>query len=216
MFNFPRYSVLQGHEQKAFIPYDGIGAGAPAGSFELVRDEAVTVTENEVLLKSGEKMPFAYLAIATGSWQPSPSKLKSIDRDEACAELRQLQQSVEAAETIAVIGGGAVGVELAGDIASYYAKKDITLIHSRDQLLPRFGKKLHDHVMDVLSKLGVRIVLSQRPRLSHNMGDEKSGSLTFSDGRIETYDLIVSSLKHSTFVCTAILADHRFRSHAPA
>ena len=76
------------------------------------------VTENEVFLACGENIPFAYLAIATGSWQPSPSKLKSFDRDEACGELQQLQRSVEAAETIAVIGGGAVGIELAGDIAS--------------------------------------------------------------------------------------------------
>jgi apoptosis-inducing factor 2 len=156
----------------------------------------VSLTENEVVLKSGEKIPFAYLAIATGSWQPSPSKLKSIERDDACAELQQLQQSVEAAETIAVVGGGAVGVELAGDIASYYQKKDVTLIHSRDQLLPRFGRKLHDHVMDVFSQLGIRVILGQRPRLLHSLSDKKSGSLTFPDGRVKSYDLIVSSLRY--------------------
>ena len=124
-----------------------------------------------------------------------PSKLKSIDRDDACAELRQLQKSIETAETIAVIGGGAVGVELAGDIASYYPKKDVTLIHSRERLLPRFGRKLHEHVFDVFSKLGVRMILGQRPRLSNNAGDEKGGSLKYSDGRIQTYNLIVSCVK---------------------
>jgi hypothetical protein len=29
IFNFPRYSVLKGHEQRAFIPYDFIAKGAP-------------------------------------------------------------------------------------------------------------------------------------------------------------------------------------------
>ena len=172
----------------------------------------MSVTENEVVLKSGEKLPFAYLAIATGSWQPSPSKLKSIERDDACAELQKLQQAVEAAETIAVIGGGAVGVELAGDIASYDRKKDVTLIHSRDQLLPRFARKLHEHVMDVFSKLGIRIILGQRPQLSHDSGDEKRGSLAFPDGRVESYDLVVSSLKNRIFSCEAMSADGCVRS----
>lgn len=35
------------------------------------------------------------------------------------------------AKNIAVIGGGAVGVELATDIKSYYPEKSVTLVHSR-------------------------------------------------------------------------------------
>ena len=33
-FNFPRYSLLRGHEQKAFIPYQGLFEKAPEGIFE--------------------------------------------------------------------------------------------------------------------------------------------------------------------------------------
>lgn len=114
-FNFPRNSVLQGHERRAFIPYDGITSAAPTGAFELVHDEVVRLTENSVTLASGREVSYAYLAIATGSRQPSPSKLISTECKEACLELRRLQRSIESAEKIAIVDGGAVGVELASD-----------------------------------------------------------------------------------------------------
>ena len=34
--------------------------------------------------------------------------------------------------------------EFATDIADVYPNKEITLVHSRDQLLPRFDKRMHD------------------------------------------------------------------------
>ena len=34
--------------------------------------------------------------------------------------------------------------EFATDIADVYPDKEITLVHSRDQLLPRFDKKMHE------------------------------------------------------------------------
>ena len=36
---------------------------------------------------------------------------------------------------IVVIGGGAVGVELVGEIASGYPNKNVTLMHNREQIL---------------------------------------------------------------------------------
>lgn len=213
-FNFPRYSVLQGHERRAFIPYDGITSGAPAGAFELIHDEAVRLTENSVTLVSGREVSYAYLAIATGSWQPSPSKLKSTECGEACLELRQLQLSIESAENIAIVGGGAVGVELASDIKSYYPGKLVTLVHSRKQLLPRFGKRLHDHVMDTLEKLGIRIILGQRPQLSYYAGDEKGRSLSFAEGRVETFDLVVSGNDCLALIFRQLTVPSRFLAPA--
>lgn len=35
-------------------------------------------------------------------------------------------------------------IEFATDIADVYPKKEVTLAHSRDQLLPRFDKWMHD------------------------------------------------------------------------
>jgi NADH dehydrogenase FAD-containing subunit len=42
---------------------------------------------------------------------------------------------VKAAKKIVVIGGGAAGVELSGDIRDDYKTKDVTLIHPREILV---------------------------------------------------------------------------------
>jgi apoptosis-inducing factor 2 len=58
LFNFPRYSVLEGHEHKAFVPYAGLAKDAPKGIFELVQDLATNISDSEVELKSRERIKF--------------------------------------------------------------------------------------------------------------------------------------------------------------
>lgn len=64
--------------------------------------------------------------------------------------LFQLQKS----EKVVIIGGGPVGVELAGEIAADFPQKSVTIIHSRDQLIDdrlsqKFLKKIHNGVKDL-------------------------------------------------------------------
>ena len=75
--------------------------------------------------------------------------------------LRTAHYRIKAATSVLVVGGGALGVreckrptvvtnlpdpsvEFATDIADVYPNKEVTLVHSRDQLLPRFDKWMHD------------------------------------------------------------------------
>jgi NADH dehydrogenase FAD-containing subunit len=95
-FNFSRYSAVGGdnREKKAFVPYNNAFARSPEGSWSLVRGKADRIADGEVLLQSGQTLPFDFLAIATGVMHPLPAKVVSPDRDEACAELRGLRQKV--------------------------------------------------------------------------------------------------------------------------
>ena len=200
VFNFPRFSVLQGHEHTAFIPYDGIAKGAPKGIFERVQDRVVGISDTHVLLESGEEIEYAYLAIATGSSQGLPTKVESTEREQGCAELRSVQEAIKSAEKIAVVGAGAVGVELVTDIKAFYPEKNVTLIHSRGQLLNRFGKRLHEYVLPVLQELKIRVLLGERPQLPAGKTLARNATLRFSDDREETFDLVVrltSSSKNS-------------------
>jgi len=189
-FNFPRYSVVQNREQKAFIPYDGLMKNAPEGIFEQIRDFVTGISEGEVELASGRSIPFAYLAIASGVTQSPPAKLLASEKFEACAELKTLQTRIREAKTIAIVGAGAVGVQMAGDIKTFYPKKSVNLIHSRQQLLSTFGPKLHEYVMGKFNEMGVEVRLGERPRLprSPSWGPVK---LEFRDGRSEDFDLVV-------------------------
>jgi NADH dehydrogenase FAD-containing subunit len=197
VFAFPRFSVISGHEAKAFIPYDAICRGAPEGIYKRIRAEVKSVDSKEVLLESGERVPYEYLAIATGCSQPFPARLKSSDRDGGCGELRDFQKRVQSAKSVALVGGGAVGVEMAADIKSFFPEKKVTLIHSREQILPRFGKRLHEHASQALKDLGVELRLGERPTISmHDENDvDASGQsrICFKDSHEDQFDLVVSA-----------------------
>jgi len=191
VFNFPRFSVFQGHEHTAFIPYDGIAKGAPEGIFQRVQNRVVGISDTHVVLASGEEIEYAFLAIATGSSQGLPTNVESTEREQGCAELRSVQEAIKSAERIAVVGAGAVGVELATDIKAFYPEKNVTLVHSRGQLLNRFGKRLHEYVLPVLQELKIKVVLNERPRLPVGKTLARDTTLRFSDEREETFDLVV-------------------------
>ena len=122
LFTFPRFSVVKGYEEWAFIPYTGVATGAPQGIFTHVQGEAIEITGEEIVLKSGEKVSFAYLAIATGTSSGLPNKVASTEREGGMKELSDLQDKIHGAKRIAVVGGGAVGVELASDIKDVFAE----------------------------------------------------------------------------------------------
>ncbi|KAL2869639.1 NAD(P)/FAD-dependent oxidoreductase [Aspergillus lucknowensis] len=198
VFAFPRFSVVQGLEGRAFIPYTGVEAGAPEGCLRKIQGVVTGVFMGEeggkVTLQGGEEVAFEYLVLATGSTQPLPVQVSSTEREDACKELQGVQSVIEESQTIAILGGGAVGVELASDIKDFYQDKEVTLVHSRDQLLNRFGPRLQDHTLTALrNELGVRVLLGERPRLPS--GGESSmtrnARLVFKDGREEAFDLVI-------------------------
>ena len=132
-------------------------------------------------------MDYAYLVIATGSKGSVPAKLASTEIDDACKEMQGVQESIQAAQRIAIVGGGAVGVELAADIKSFYPEKDVTIVHSREWLLSRFKPRLHQYVSEKLRDMGINIILGERPQMTAG-----KNALLFSNGASQEYDLIVS------------------------
>ncbi|KAA8652429.1 Apoptosis-inducing factor 2 [Aspergillus tanneri] len=126
----------------AFIPYDDVAKGAPAGTFTSIQDRSVMVAENQVLPASGDNIDYAYLAIAIVSSQPLPVQLASTEHNEACHVPRDIQQTIKEGQKIAVTGGGAVGFELASDIKDFYPDKEVIQIHSRGQLMSHLASHL--------------------------------------------------------------------------
>jgi NADH dehydrogenase FAD-containing subunit len=208
LFNFPRYSVMRGHERAAFIPYDGLAVDAPKGIFERIQDTAVGLTTKTIVLASGKELEYSHLAIATGSSQPLPVNLISTECEAACHELQQIQNTIQESQSIAIIGGGAVGVELASDIKDFYPSKDVTLVHSHSQLLNNFDVRLRRYAEETLrDELKVRVLLNERPQMPNGGSMARRASLTFSDSRKENFDLVVSVVKHSSLASLTKVVD---------
>lgn len=187
VFAFPRFSAIGGYEKYAFIPYRGLGTRAPKGIFEFVQGKVDTVNERAVRLESGKELEYEYLVIATGTSSAPPSKVVATECLDAQRELRGLQVAIEKAARIAIVGGGAVGVELASDIKDFHPEKSVVLLHSRDRLLPSFGERLHQYVTKRLDEMGVEVWLNERAQIV-----EGSHALKLKQGKEETFDLIVS------------------------
>ncbi|MCT7374093.1 NAD(P)/FAD-dependent oxidoreductase [Chelativorans salis] len=146
-----------------------------------------------VLLSDGEAIRYDVLILATGSvpgyfgrddWAAVSPGLKTIeDARKIRSELLLAFEIAERATdpvtqerlmTIAIIGGGPTGVELAGSIAElsrYTLARDfrnirpesarIILVEAGPRLLPAFSEKLSEYAAERLQRLGVKILTNK-------------------------------------------------------
>lgn len=188
----PRFSVVEGHEDKAFIPYGPYLRQVPDGVLRWIQARALRITKNSVLLSGGEEIPYAFLVVATGAGATDtlPSRVNADDKTEGVAKLRDIQIRIKVARNLVVVGGGAAGVELATDAKSRYPEKTVVLVHSRDNVMHRFGPKLQNAAMDGLRDLGVEVITGDRL-----MGEDKErGVVMLRSGREIQCDFLVSPI----------------------
>ncbi|KAJ9192664.1 hypothetical protein DTO164E3_8247 [Paecilomyces variotii] len=188
---FPRFCVVSGHEHKALIPYGPYLTGAPKGSYEWVQDRVRKIEAGEkggsIELASGEKIKYAYLIFATGAEAGAPSRLGKESKKDAIQVFKNQQERLKAANDVVVIGGGAAGVEIAGDAKATFPEKNVTLVHSRPVLLNTFGPKLQKLAATELGKLGVNILFEERLQEV----DDATGDVILQSGKKITCDCLI-------------------------
>ena len=129
-----------------------------AGSRRLIYVDRASEVEKEIV--------FSALVCATGLSHIIPGQLpdKSLSGQQMHEHLRSLQQEIAAAPLpIAVIGGGPVGCEFAGEVKCEHPEKPVVLLHSRKRLVSSPLSGLSDEFARVLksklSQLGVEVML---------------------------------------------------------
>lgn len=177
------------------------------GTITSLQSHSVTLTTPTA---ESTQLEFDYAIYALGShlpapinlWGPCPSASSNKPRTaevlrpryggtkaESVAWLKEHQHAVQSAESILVVGGGALGIQYATDIASVHPEKQVTLLHSRHRLLPRFdqsmhseSKSIHSHyqsqtyisslvVIQVMEDINVNVILGERLDLSSTTQD---------------------------------------------
>lgn len=136
-----------------------------------IQAKLVELDNNKAILDNNETITFDYCIIATGSTVRGFDNLKidykqSLnDREKQWEDHASVLKNVK---KVAIIGGGTVGVELAGEIAETYPNKKVLLFHSSDRLLPHLSKGASKKAQKVLSQLGVEIILNTRANTDEN------------------------------------------------
>ncbi len=114
---------------------------------------------NDSVVVNKKKIKFDYLAICSGSKYSSPIKEHHLFYASRAESLKRAHENLKDAKNILIIGGGPVGVELAGEICTYFKDKKICLVHSWDRLTPRNKEKTSKYIQKFLEKKGVEFIL---------------------------------------------------------
>ncbi|KAI5195273.1 FAD/NAD(P)-binding domain-containing protein [Aureobasidium subglaciale] len=108
---------------------------------------------------------YDYLVVASGLRRTFPVVPQALDRDQFLVEAKTHIEAIRnAKEGVVVIGGGAVGIEMASEIKMMEPWQKVTLVHSRDKLLS--SEPLPDDFkvrsLELLRESGVEVIMSQR------------------------------------------------------
>lgn len=186
----PRFCVIE-QEHKAFIPYGPYLKGSPEGRVRWVHERVAHVGRDSVWLEnSKEKIPYAFLVVATGSGAADglPSRVAADTKAAGMALMQDMQRNIKQAQHLVVVGGGAAGVELSTDAKQRYPEKHVTLVHSRKAVMHRFGQELQAAALQGLEDLGVETILQERTASSSIV----EGQITLKSGRRIECDFLVS------------------------
>lgn len=170
------------------IPYDGLLKRG-----RVVRGRAASIDANGVTLADGQRIEADAIVVATGSHYAAPFKPQSDSAADFSARLRAVAEQVASAERIVIVGAGAVGVELAGEIKAEYPHKPVALVSDQPQLFPMYQEKLHARLLDRLKAIGVEVHLGQAASGLTRTDAPHEGAISLADGT-ELSGLIVPAI----------------------
>lgn len=174
---------------QAMIPYDSL---LMTGRVVHARAEAVDATGVQLL--GGDRVDADFIVLATGSSNGTVFKPDGDDVAAFRTAQSDLHERIKWAKSIAIVGAGAVGTELAGEIAHAMPGKSVTLVSSDRSLFPAHPPRLGKLLLSRLQKLGVQVILGTRATDLKDLRGPSAGSLTLSDGQTMTADLIIPAI----------------------
>jgi NADH dehydrogenase FAD-containing subunit len=159
----------------------------------VVRGRVTAVVDGGVLLGDGHKIDGDIIVLAMGSTYASPFKPAADDMATFRASIRAAHDALRAARRLAIVGGGAVGTELSGEIAAGMPGKVVTLIAATPRLFPGFPAKFGARLARDLVALGVDLRMGVTAA-GFDADHPTSGTLRLTDGTQVEADLIVPAI----------------------
>jgi len=155
VFANARAAVEPDITQHTIIPFEEL---KPHGKFIL--GEVEKLTSKQAWIKGqSEPIEFDYCIICTGSdYAYGKSSVPTIEG--RTAEVQATFAALKGASSVLVVGGGSLGVEIAGEVLTDFPDKKVTLVHSRDRLLPDMTTRASAAALAWLKKHNCEVGLS--------------------------------------------------------
>jgi len=141
--------------ERIFLPYDRLLSRG-----RVVRDRADHVGARGATLASGQRIDADYTVLATGSGYPFPAKFAEHDSAEAKARIGAAHRELAGAGRALLLGAGAVGLELAGEIKAGWPHMSVTVVEPGEDILSgAFTAEFRKEVRRQLDALGIELLL---------------------------------------------------------
>lgn len=130
----PRAFVESGFEKKIFWDLNKLmkhGGVFMQGTAETISPDSVTVRKAD---GSVETISATYVVVATGAAYSAPI-FSEADPAKIQEEFAGAQKAFAAAKSVVVIGGGAVGCEIAAEVKTDFPGCEVTMVHSGAEIL---------------------------------------------------------------------------------
>ncbi len=170
---------------QGLIPYDDLLKNG-----RVLRARAKSISAAGVTVEDGIEVLGDYIVVSTGSRNAMPFKPASDSIDAFRADSARIHAMLDAAQSVAIVGAGAVGTELAGEIAHFMPEKKVTLISSEASLFPTMPSKFGSALQSKLNNAGVTTILGARAENLESMIEPYAGELQLSTGDRIAADLI--------------------------
>lgn len=197
-----RAAVMPGYENSVFTSLD---AFFPDDSRQVLlkKTRVLEIASDHVRLDKVAPAPFNsdriqvdIGVISTGLQYPFPMVPSSQVWQESVHAYRATQGQIAAAKHIVILGGGAVGVEFAGEVRELYPQKRITLLERSPRLLNGWRKPLHAQLYAQLVRshvdvrLGTSLHVTEELRASAYRLLSPAKRFKLSDGSVVDCDFL--------------------------
>jgi NADH dehydrogenase FAD-containing subunit len=142
---------------RLILPYDRLLKRG-----RVLRDRVVAIDPAGVSLAANGALDGDIVVVAAGSTYAQPFKATNDSIADFRAALLEAHGKLKAARSVAIVGAGAVGVELAGEIAVGMPGKRIDLVSATPALFPDFTPALGRRLHAELSALGIVVHLGAK------------------------------------------------------
>jgi len=170
------------------------GVSKLGAELKVERVSSVNLSDNSLFTEKGRIYAFDRLVLATG-WVPRRLQVEGSDLegiyyiDTEAEKVVKLAEEIKRAGSLAIIGGGFIGIGFA-DLIARHLKKRVVLVEASERLASGvFSGRFEERMVDSLKGAGVEVL--KGARVSAFEGEGRVRKVLFEDGSSVDADLVL-------------------------